>query len=73
MKNFKLILGLSFSLLVFFELAIEQQVSANLPGGDISCADTGGCKSSATCAGRGTAQGCSIMCEGGGVITCGPN
>jgi hypothetical protein len=71
MNKIKLILaGLTFSLVILLGLAVEQQVSANLPGGNLGCQELSGCKNSLSCGAPGTPSGCTIQCEGGGTVTC---
>jgi hypothetical protein len=65
-----LFVGLALSLVILSGIAVEQTISANLPGGDLGCQDLTGCKNLLSCGTRGTPSGCTIECEGGGTITC---
>ena len=69
MKKIKsLMVGLTFSLVILTGIAVEQQVSANLPA--LGCDDLTGCRSANTCDDRGTANGCNIQCNNGGSVSC---
>jgi hypothetical protein len=73
MRKVNLLIGvLALSFFILCGISIEQTVSANLPGGDgLGCDDLIGCKNTLNCGGvRGTPNGCTITCEGGGTITC---
>lgn len=65
-----LIVGLTLSLVILLGIAVEQHVSANLPGPGLGCDDLTGCRSANTCDDRGQASGCTINCENGGTVTC---
>lgn len=65
-----LIAGLMLSLVILTGVAMEQNVSANLPGGNLGCQELTGCKNNLSCGGPGTPNGCTIACEGGGSVTC---
>lgn len=73
MKSIKrLEIGLFLSLAIFLGVAKVQSVSANLPGGNISCADApAGCKGAASCGEGGTLSHCTLQCESGGTVHCG--
>jgi hypothetical protein len=62
-----LFIGFTLSLVVLVGLAFEQPTKANE---GLECGLLTGCLSHNSCGGRGTPTGCSIVCEGGGSVTC---
>jgi hypothetical protein len=45
-------------------------IESRVRGSILACTDIEGCCGNEVCNGPGTVNGCSITCEGGGVITC---
>lgn len=52
-------------LLVFLSWGLMERKAAGL-----TCQDLTGCCGAAGCSGPGTVNGCSIVCQGGGSVTC---
>lgn len=62
-----LFMCLTISLAILSGVAFEQNTSATE---GLNCNQLSGCRSTNSCGGRGTPTGCSIVCEGGGTVTC---
>ena len=70
MKKINLMIGALLLSLVALSYSALEVATIRAEAQNLTCIDLSNCCGSAACNSRGTVNGCTLTCDGGGTITC---